>query len=51
MWRRCHDPQATKYPAYGAKGLRVDEAAWVLFEAFLEDLRRKPSPAAPLDRI
>ena len=51
MLRRCYTPTHHKYALYGGRGIRVD-AAWVLFfDAFVEDMGVRPSPAHVLDRL
>jgi hypothetical protein len=48
MRDRCLNPNATKYPNYGAKGVTVCER-WNLFENFLEDMGLRPESTS-LDR-
>ncbi len=57
MNKRCHYKGATKYYAYGAKGLTVPNR-WRLgdngktgFECFLADMGPKPSPHHSINRI
>lgn len=49
MRQRCEDPNATAYPKYGARGIRVCEH-WQKFENFLADMGERPSPRHSLDR-
>jgi hypothetical protein len=49
MRQRCHDQNHAKYPAYGAKGIRVCERWRESFEAFLEDMGPRPK-GMTLDR-
>lgn len=50
MKGRCENPTDHKYPIYGARGIVVC-GRWQKFEAFLEDMGEKPSPAHSIDRI
>jgi hypothetical protein len=47
---RCHNPNNTKYPDYGARGLAMCEAWRGSFEAFLSDMGLRPD-GMTLDRI
>ncbi|HUB09426.1 MAG TPA: hypothetical protein VMB50_20650 [Myxococcales bacterium] len=53
-WRemryRCQTPTARAYPQYGGRGIKVCER-WQVFENFLADMGRRPSPRHSLDRI
>ena len=49
MKQRCLNPEATRYPDYGAKGITVCER-WRIFENFLEDMGERPE-GKTLDRI
>lgn len=49
MKQRCQNPNATRYPAYGALGVTVCER-WQTFENFLEDMGERPE-GRTLDRI
>ena len=50
MLQRCENPRNVRFDAYGARGITVC-ARWNSFEAFLEDMGRKPSPDHSIDRI
>lgn len=50
---RCHNPDHSAFPNYGARGIQVCEA-WrskVGFYLFLEHVGQRPSPLHSLDRI
>lgn len=49
MWTRCTNANSKDYKRYGASGVRVCER-WHSFEAFLEDMGRRPSPKHSIDR-
>ena len=49
MWRRCRNPKAANYAIYGGRGITVC-MRWERYEAFLEDMGRKPSARHTLDR-
>lgn len=49
MLQRCTNSSCPSYAEYGGSGIRVCER-WMVFENFLEDMGRKPSPAHSLDR-
>lgn len=49
MVQRCTNPKATKYPRYGAIGVRVSEA-WLSFPQFLADMGKRPT-GTTLDRF
>jgi hypothetical protein len=49
MIQRCTNPNATKYPIYGGRGVRVCER-WREFPSFLADMG-EPPPGLTLDRI
>lgn len=51
MWQRCTNPKQRSYARYGARGIKVCRRWEESYEAFLEDMGRKPSPAHSLDRI
>lgn len=50
MIQRCNNPNHPPYPSYGGRGISVC-ARWLKYEAFLEDVGRRPSPDLTLDRI
>jgi hypothetical protein len=50
MVNRCTNPNNRTYPQYGGRGVTVCER-WRSFEAFLEDMGRKPTPLHTIDRI
>lgn len=41
MKQRCLNPKATKYPSYGAKGVKICNS-WLLFANFLRDMGPRP---------
>lgn len=51
MIRRCHDPKATKYFTYGAKGIHVCQQWRDSLVQFCNDMGPKPSPQHTIDRI
>jgi predicted DNA-binding transcriptional regulator AlpA len=51
MVQRCTNPNDPGYRYYGGRGITVCERWRNSFEAFLEDMGRKPSPELSLDRI
>ena len=46
---RCHNPKATRYRWYGAKGVRVCDK-WHDFQQFVTDMGERPSAAHVLSR-
>jgi hypothetical protein len=50
MNNRCNNPRGQDYKDYGGRGIRICER-WKLYENFLADLGRKPSPRHSIDRI
>jgi hypothetical protein len=51
MNRRCHTPGASGYYKYGAKGITVCDKWRNSYEAFLNDVGRRPSDQHSIDRI
>lgn len=51
MVRRCHNPKATNYRYYGAKGVRVCDAWRGNFAAFFAYVGPRPSAGHSIDRI
>lgn len=49
MRQRCLNPNATKYPSYGGRGITICER-WNEFNNFLADMGHRPTPAHTLDR-
>lgn len=49
MRQRCHNPNATKWPLYGGRGIEVCER-WASFENFLADMGERPA-GMTIDRI
>ena len=47
---RCHNPLAHAYADYGGRGIVMAERWRESFEAFLEDMGRRPGPNYSLDR-
>ena len=50
MIDRCENPRQKAYRYYGARGIKVCER-WHKFEAFIEDMGRRPSKDLEIDRI
>ncbi len=50
MRKRVMNPSSKRYEAYGGRGITIC-ARWELYENFLADMGRKPSPRHSLDRI
>lgn len=51
MISRCHDPSDKGFPNYGGRGIVVEDALLNSFEAFLEEVGRRPTKQHSLDRI
>ncbi len=51
MKARCYNPNETKYPQYGGRGIIVCERWLNSYEDFLLDMGRAPSKGHTLDRI
>jgi hypothetical protein len=49
MRSRCTDPEHTKYPIYGARGISVCDR-WSVFKNFMLDMGRKPDPKFTIER-
>lgn len=50
MKNRCNNPNNSKYPIYGGRGIAVCER-WGEFVNFLEDMGVAPTPKHSIDRI
>jgi hypothetical protein len=50
MKGRCLRKNHVRYKDYGGRGITVCDR-WLLFQNFLEDMGRKPSPSHTIDRI
>lgn len=48
---RCHNANSPEYQLYGARGLRVCARWRASFEAFRDDMGRRPSDKTSIDRI
>lgn len=48
---RCYNEKNPKYPRYGGRGIRVDEAWLGSFVQFLADMGPRPSEKHSIDRI
>jgi hypothetical protein len=51
MRNRCNDPTATEYERYGGKGIAVCDRWDRSFQAFIDDMGRRPTPRHQIDRI
>lgn len=51
MKTRCSNPRQRAYADYGGKGIKVCQRWIDSFDAFLQDVGRRPSPIHSLDRI
>lgn len=50
MVQRCTNPRHRSFPDYGGRGISVC-ARWMVFDNFIEDMGRRPSPDLTLERI
>jgi hypothetical protein len=50
MRQRCRDPKRKDWKNYGGRGIAVCQR-WMIYENFLADMGRRPSPKHSLDRI
>lgn len=50
MISRCENANDSSYPDYGGRGITVCDRWRNSFEAFLEDMGRRPSPGHSIDR-
>ena len=51
MKNRCYNPNASDYPNYGGRGIKVCNKWRNSFMSFLEDIGPKPSPKHNIERI
>jgi hypothetical protein len=50
MLRRCENPSNPAFENYGGRGISVCDR-WHIFENFLADMGRKPSPDLTIERV
>lgn len=48
---RCHNPNSTSYERYGGRGIKVCEKWRNSFQAFLDDMGKRPTCDHSIDRI
>ena len=51
MKARCRCPSSASYSSYGAKGVTICDRWADSYEAFIEDMGRRPTPGHTIDRI
>jgi hypothetical protein len=51
MKQRCSNPNDEHYPNYGGRGIRVCNRWLNSFEAFLEDMGKRPGPEYSIERM
>ena len=51
MRTRCLNPNGQDWADYGGRGITLDDPRWHVYENFLADMGRRPSPLHTLDRI
>jgi hypothetical protein len=44
MWNRCENENNPDWPAYGGRGIVVEDETWSEFSAFLEAVKERPEP-------
>lgn len=50
MRDRCLNPRSTNWSKYGGRGVTICER-WNIYQYFLTDMGRKPTPRHSIDRI
>jgi hypothetical protein len=51
MRNRCTNPRHRSFKDYGARGIGIDDPRWHSYEAFLENMGRRPTSQHSLHRI
>lgn len=51
MRQRCTNPKNPNWPNYGGRGIRMCDHWLRSYQAFLDDVGRRPSPCHSIDRI